>query len=134
MATGTVTIVSDTGGPGHVRKIVLSCTANASGNVVSDKIARISGYLICSETTPDTVAVPTSYNSKVRRRSTTGWDMLGGDGNTRSTTATEEARPKDAAGNMVMAPCREDDLYVTADNCGNGGKFTQILYFYQEAA
>jgi hypothetical protein len=130
MATGTATI-TDTGGAGNPRRIKIACASNASGVVISDAFY-IDGILAWVETIPDGTDVPTSYNMQIRRRNaTTGFDILGGSGASRSATAVEECRPQGVAGDVQVNGGRGDEFFLCADTVGVAKKFIAYLYVLQ---
>lgn len=137
MATGTVTRVSDSFGAGKIRKIVYTCTSDASGDVNSSALplsGSITGEFQHAETIPDATTPPaTSYNVQIRRGAITGFDMLNGSGASRSTSARELCHPEDDNGNATMFGMRDDVFYIDADTVGNAKTFQLILTFIQPA-
>lgn len=131
-ATGTATL-TDTGGVSPLRRMTFACTADGSGDVISEPFY-FDGEIQGVETIPDGTDVPTAYNLQLRRRSEDGIDILGGEGAGRSATVIEACTPVDGNGNAALAPVRGEALYLTADTVGVGKKFVAHIYGLQHSA
>lgn len=114
---------------GPMVKIVVSWTANGSGDYSEQLAEPLNGYLVKLETIPNAVA--SSYD--VTLTDEYGADLLGGGGLARSNTDNEIALPVDSAGNAGPAAIVYDRPTFTVANATAADGGTAILYFQEKA-